>query len=76
MGKENRKNGKFIRNDLAVQLDVFDNTKEIPRETSYEHLSLRTFLKYQPLTSENVAEVTRIKNEVESWRKQNAKDEN
>ncbi len=76
VGKENRRNGKFIRSDFEVQLDVFDNTKEMPREPTYEHLTLRTLLKYQPLTLDNVREVQRIKNDVEQWRKQNAKDEN
>lgn len=43
---------------------------------SYEHISLRTLLKYEPFSPDNIAEVIKIKNEVESWRKQNAKDEN
>lgn len=57
-------------------MDVFDNTKQQAEEPSYQYVSFKTLLRYQPLTAESVNELQKIKSDIESWRKQNAKEEN
>lgn len=76
MSKEERTRGKQIRSDLLVNLDVFDNSGEAHQQPAHSHLSLKTYLRYDPLTPDAVADLHLIKTEIEAWRKQNAKEEN
>jgi hypothetical protein len=76
VAKQGITNGKQIQCALRVNLDVFDNTNEPKQPPSHSHLAIKTFLRYDPLTPEAIADLHRIRNEVEAWRKQNAKEEN
>jgi hypothetical protein len=35
---------------------------------------LKTFLKYETLTADNIKELQKIKTDIEAWRKQNSKE--
>jgi hypothetical protein len=67
---------KFINNDLIIQLDVFDNSKEQPKTPRSDNLAIRTLIKYPSLTPNDMAEVLKIKAEVDNWKKANLREEN
>jgi hypothetical protein len=61
VAKENITRGKQISNSLGVNLDVYDNTNETPQKPSHTHISLKTYLRYDPLTPDAIADMHRIK---------------
>jgi hypothetical protein len=61
LGKEEKHKGKFIKNNLLVDLDVFDNTNSENSKPTHSYISLKTLLRYEPLTAESVGELQKIR---------------
>jgi hypothetical protein len=58
----------------VIKLDVFDNSQPPTSQSSIENISIRTLIKYPPLSPEDISQIAKIKAEVDSWKKSTLKE--
>ena len=54
VAKRGRVQGKFIKNKLTADLDVFSNASSESKPETYKYISLKSLIKYSPLQQQDV----------------------